>query len=313
MIDKNARIFIAGHGGLAGSALLKIFQKNGHRNILTKRHAELDLCDQAATRHFFEQEKPALVVLAAARVGGIVANATRPAEFIGENLAIQVNVIDAAYRTGVRRLLFLGSSCIYPKFAPQPMQEDYLLTGLLEPTNEAYAIAKIADLKMCSAYNKQYGTDYMAVMPTNLYGPGDNYDLENSHVLPELIRKMHEAKTRGDATVTIWGTGSPRREFLYSEDLARACYFLLASKTAADVGEFINIGTGVDITIRELAHVVQRVVGFGGDLMFDTSRPDGTPRKVMDVGRLQKLGWQPVVGFEEGIALAYQEFLVRYG
>lgn len=312
-IDKNDTIYIAGHTGLAGSALLKVFKENGHRNILVRRHSELDLLNQAATSSFFEQNKPDLVILAAARVGGIVANAARPAEFIAENLAIQVNVIDAAYRAGVTRLLFLGSSCIYPKHATQPIREEYLLSGALESTNEAYAIAKIAGLKMCAAYNRQYNTDYLAVMPTNLYGPGDSYDLENSHVLPALIRKMHEAKIRNEAYVEIWGTGTPRREFLYSEDLARACYQLVSTKSSVDIGEFINVGNGVDISILELSKVIKRVVGFEGQLVFNTGRPDGTPRKVLDVSRLKSFGWNPVVEFEQGISLAYIDFLKRFG
>jgi GDP-L-fucose synthase len=282
-----------------------------------RTHAELDLADAAAVRKFFEAERPQHVVLAAAKVGGILANDTMPAEFIRENLAIQTNVIHEAWRAGVKRLLFLGSSCIYPRDCPQPMKEEYLLTGPLEPTNRPYALAKIAGIEMCSAYNRQYGTQFLAVMPTNLYGPGDNYNLQTSHVLPALIRKAHEAKQRGDDALVVWGTGKPRREFLYSDDMADACVALLGMDDArfgAAIGTYpplVNIGSGTDLTIRELAETVSRIVGFRGALRFDTSKPDGTPRKLLDVSRMTRFGWAPKVSMEEGIALAYRESLAR--
>jgi GDP-L-fucose synthase len=307
------RIYVAGHRGLVGSAILRRLQAGGYRNLVTRTHAELDLLDQRAVQAFLDAEKPDAVVLAAAKVGGIVANNTYRAQFIYENLAIQNNVIHGAYTSGVRRLLFLGSSCIDPKLAPQPLKEEHLLTGLLEPTNEPYAIAKIAGIKMCGAYNSQYGTDYIAAMPTNMYGPGDNYDLQNSHVLPALIRKMHEAKVSGAPSVVIWGSGQPRREFLYSDDLADACVFLLENASASAIGEFVNVGCGEDVTISELAALAARVVGFTGELVYDRSRPDGTPRKLMDVSRIRAMGWAPKVSLEQGIALAYQDFLARYG
>jgi GDP-L-fucose synthase len=307
------RVYVAGHRGLVGSAILRRLQAGGYRNLVTRTHAELDLLDQRAVQAFLDAEKPDAVVLAAAKVGGIVANNTYRAQFIYENLAIQNNVIHGAYTSGVRRLLFLGSSCIYPKLAPQPLKEEHLLTGLLEPTNEPYAIAKIAGIKMCGAYNSQYGTDYIAAMPTNMYGPGDNYDLQNSHVLPALIRKMHEAKVSGAPSVVIWGSGQPRREFLYSDDLADACVFLLENASASAIGEFVNVGCGEDVTISELAALAARVVGFTGELVYDRSRPDGTPRKLMDVSRIRAMGWAPKVSLEQGIALAYQDFLARYG
>ncbi len=307
------RIYVAGHRGLVGSAILRRLQAGGYRNLVTRTHAELDLLDQRAVQAFLYAEKPDAVVLAAAKVGGIVANNTYRAQFIYENLAIQNNVIHGAYTSGVRRLLFLGSSCIYPKLAPQPLKEEHLLTGLLEPTNEPYAIAKIAGIKMCGAYNSQYGTDYIAAMPTNMYGPGDNYDLQNSHVLPALIRKMHEAKVSGAPSVVIWGSGQPRREFLYSDDLADACVFLLENASASAIGEFVNVGCGEDVTISELAALAARVVGFTGELVYDRSRPDGTPRKLMDVSRIRATGWAPKVSLEQGIALAYQDFLARHG
>jgi GDP-L-fucose synthase len=282
--------------------------------LITRTHAELDLIDAGATRAFFEREKPEYVFLAAAKVGGIVANNTFPAEFIHQNLVIQTNVIHEAWRAGVKRLLFLGSSCIYPRECPQPMKESYLLTGALESTNRPYAIAKIAGIEMCSAYNRQYGTQFLAAMPTNLYGPGDNYDLETSHVLPALIRKMNEAKQRGSGEVTVWGTGTPRREFLYSDDMADACLKLMSLSDAefneliADYPPLINIGCGADMTIRELAESIAKVVKFDGALRFDTSKPDGTPRKLLDVSRLFALGWRPRVDIEQGIGLAYQAY-----
>lgn len=314
-MDKEARIYVAGHRGLAGSALVRRLEAAGYGNLIKRTHAELELIDAHATRAFFEQEQPEYVFLAAAKVGGILANNIFPAEFIQQNLAIQNNVIHESWRAGVKRLLFLGSSCIYPRECPQPMKEKYLLTGPLEATNRPYAIAKIAGIEMCSAYNRQYGTQFLAVMPTNLYGPGDNYDLETSHVLPALIRKMHEAKQQGRAEVTVWGTGSPRREFLYSDDMADACLKLILLPDAdfndliADYPPLINIGCGADMTVRELAETVAKVVGFDGSLRFDTSKPDGTPRKLLDVSRLFGLGWRPGVRLEEGIRRAYDAYI----
>ncbi len=314
------RVYVAGHRGLVGSAIVRRLTspsplagegrgEGGYTNILTRTHSELDLTDQSAVDAFFKKERPEYVFLAAAKVGGIYANNAYRADFIYQNLMIESNLIHASYRHGVKKLLFLGSSCIYPKLAPQPMKEEHLLTGLLEPTNEPYAIAKIAGIKMCDAYNRQYGTNFMSAMPTNLYGPGDNYDLKNSHVLPALIRKMHEAKAQGAKEVMVWGSGTPKREFLYSEDLADACVFLMEKYNASDIGEFINIGTGKEITIRELAELVAEIVGFRGKLVFDTSKPDGTPRKLLDVSRLQALGWRAKTGFREGITKAYLDFL----
>jgi GDP-L-fucose synthase len=312
-MQPNDKIYVAGHRGLVGSALMRRLEKGGYSNIVTRTHAELDLKDQRGVAEFFAQEKPDHVFLAAAKVGGIVANNTYPAEFIYQNLMIQSNVIHAAYSNGAKKLLFLGSSCIYPKFAPQPMKEEHLLTGVLEPTNEAYAVAKIAGIKMCGAYNRQYGTNFMSVMPTNLYGLGDNYDLQNSHVMPALIRKMHEAKARGDAQVGVWGSGTPRREFLFGDDMADACVFLMENRDAKDTGEFVNIGVGEDITIRELAERVAKVVGFQGELVFDSSKPDGTPQKLLDVTHLNNLGWRAKTAMDEGIGKAYQDFMGRYG
>ncbi|AKJ27913.1 GDP-L-fucose synthase family protein [Caldimonas brevitalea] len=321
-MQPDAKIYVAGHRGLVGSALVRNLQGAGFRNLVLRTHAELDLCDPHATRAFFERERPDYVFLAAAKVGGIVANNSYPADFIRDNLAIQSNVIHAAYQNGVQRLMFLGSSCIYPKHAPQPMREDVLLTGPLEPTNRPYALAKIAGVEMCWSYNRQYGTKYLAVMPTNLYGPGDNYDLNTSHVIPALIRKFHEAKQQGAAEVTVWGTGTPRREFLFSDDMADACVFLMnlpsekydgllgsdESKTGKFEPPLVNIGVGNDVTIRELAELVSEVVGFDGRLVFDTSKPDGTPRKLMDVSRLNAMGWSARTGLREGLAAAYQAF-----
>ena len=314
-MDRNARIYVAGHRGMAGSAIVRRLQAAGFNNIVARTHGELDLIDQRATREFFQAEKPDFVFLAAAKVGGIVANNAYPADFIQQNLAIQTNVIHEAWRSKVKRLLFLGSSCIYPRDCPQPIKEEYLLTGPLEPTNRPYAIAKIAGVEMCSAYNRQYGTQFLAAMPTNLYGPGDNYDLETSHVLPALIRKIHEAKQRKAGEYVVWGTGQPRREFLYSEDMADACVMLMSLPD----GEFqalidsypplVNVGCGRDQTIAELAALVARVVGFEGGFRFDTSKPDGTPRKLLDVSRILQLGWKPQVGMEEGIRLAYRAFI----
>ena len=316
-MEQSAKIYVAGHRGLAGSALARRLRAAGYENLVLRTHAELELADAAAVRRFFEAERPQYVLLAAAKVGGILANDTLPAEFIHENLAIQTNVIHEAWRAGVKRLLFLGSSCIYPRECPQPMKEEYLLSGPLEPTNRPYALAKIAGIEMCSAYNRQYGTQFLAVMPTNLYGPGDNYDLSTSHVLPALIRKAHEAKQRGDEALVVWGTGKPRREFLYSDDMADACVALLRLEDArfqSAIGTYpplMNIGSGSDLTIRELAELVARVIGFEGALRFDASKPDGTPRKLLDVSRMARLGWAPRIGMEEGIALAYRDLLGR--
>ncbi len=314
-MDLNARIYVAGHRGLAGSAILRRLVAGGYRNLITRTHAELELTDALAVREFFEAERPDCVFLAAAKVGGILANRDHPAEFIQANLAIQTNVIHHAWKTRVKRLLFLGSSCVYPRDCPQPMMEAYLLTGPLEPTNRPYAIAKIAGIEMCWAYNRQHATRFVTVMPANLYGPADNYDLDSSHFLPALIRKTHDAKVRGDHEVVVWGTGTPRREVLYSEDMADACILLmnltnerLAALFPADRPPAINVGCGEDFTIREFAESVARVVGFRGRLRFDTSKPDGTPRKVVDVSRLGELGWKPRVGLDEGMRLAYQDF-----
>jgi len=305
----DSKIYVAGHRGLAGSAIARRLMAGGYSNIVHRTHAELDLTDQKTVKVFFESEKPEYVILAAGKVGGIYANNTYRAEFIYQNLMMECNVIHASFEHEVQKLLFLGSSCIYPKHAPQPMKEEHLLSGVLEPTNEPYAIAKIAGIKMCASYNRQYGSNFMSVMPTNLYGPGDNYDLKNSHVLPALIRKIHEAKTQGAKEVIVWGSGAPKREFLYSDDLADACVFLMEKYNASDVGEFVNIGVGREITIRELAELVADVVGFRGMLVFDGSKPDGSPRKLLDISRLQALGWRAKTGFREGITKAYSDFL----
>jgi GDP-L-fucose synthase len=306
-----ANIYVAGHRGLVGSALIRRLQVAGYTNLVTRTHAELDLTNQHAVDKFFATEKPEYVLLAAAKVGGIHANNTYPADFIYQNLMIESNIIHAAYVNKVRKLLFLGSSCIYPKKAPQPMKEEYLLTGLLEPTNEPYALAKIAGIKMCAAYNRQYGTNFISVMPTNLYGPGDNYDLQNSHVLPALIRKMHEAKELGAEEAVVWGTGTPRREFLYSDDMADACVFLMEKSDATDIGEFVNIGVGKDATIRELAELVAKTVGFKGRLVFDSNKPDGTPQKLLDVSRLRSFGWRSMTSLTDGLKETYVDFLHR--
>jgi GDP-L-fucose synthase len=307
-LSQNAPIFIAGHLGMVGSAIVRRLQAGGYSNLLLRAREELDLLDQAAVLRFFNEQKPEAVYLAAARVGGILANNTRRAEFIHENLQIAANLIHAAWQSGVRWLLFLGSSCIYPRDCPQPIREEYLLTGPLEPTNEPYAIAKIAGLKMCESYNRQYGSHFVSAMPTNLYGPGDNYDLASSHVLPALLRKTHEAKQSGARELVVWGSGRPLREFLFVDDLADACVFLMEN----GIGEGVfNIGCGQDLSIAELAQTVMRVVGFEGELVFDTSRPDGTPRKLLDVSRLADLGWRASTTLEEGIALAYADFRKR--
>ena len=309
-MDKNARIFVAGHRGMVGSALVRKLESSGYRNLVTRTHAELDLTNQSAVNRFFETEQIDVVLLAAARVGGILANATMPGEFLYENLAIETNVIHAAYRAQVDRLVFFGSSCIYPKLCPQPIRESYLLTSELEPTNDAYAIAKIAGLKLCDAYNREYGTRYVALMPTNLYGPNDNYDLKSSHVLPALIRKAHEARLNGDASLSVWGSGTPRREFLHVDDLAAATLFVLEHDVNTGV---FNVGFGEDLSIRELAETICAVVGYEGQLQFDASKPDGTPRKLLDVTRMGALGWRYRTELREGIALAYEDFLRREG
>jgi GDP-L-fucose synthase len=302
-MDAKSKVFVAGHRGLVGSAIVRRLEREGYSNLVVVSRDEVDLRDAAATSEFFVREQPAFVFLAAAKVGGILANDTRPAEFLRDNLMIEANVVDAAYRAGVRKLLFLGSSCIYPKFAPQPMREEYLLTGELEPTNEWYAIAKIAGIKLCQAYRKQYGFRAISLMPTNLYGPGDNFDLQSSHVLPALLRKFHEAAENRADEVNIWGTGSPRREFLHVDDLADACLHLMLNYDSA---ETVNVGTGVDVTIRELAEMIQRVTGFSGRLTFDTSKPDGTPRKLLDVSKLSGLGWKASISLEQGIRETYK-------
>lgn len=315
-MNKNAKIYVAGHRGLVGSAIVRALQQRGYTNLLLRTHVELDLTEQAAVRAFMADEKPEYVFLAAAKVGGIHANSTYPAEFIHSNLAVQTDVIHESWRVGVTRLLFLGSSCIYPRNCPQPIKESYLLTGPLEATNRPYALAKIAGIEMCWSYNRQYGTRFIAAMPTNLYGPGDNYDLASSHVLPALIRKMHEAKVRGDKEVTLWGTGSPRREFLTSDDMADASVHLMllpeaqfAELLKEDEAPLVNIGCGEDLTIRAVAEVVAKTVGFTGQLNFDASKPDGTPRKLLDVSRMTRLGWKARTSLSEGLVVAYAAFL----
>ncbi|KQR69897.1 GDP-L-fucose synthase [Pedobacter sp. Leaf176] len=308
-MEKNAKIYVAGHRGMVGSAIYRKLQKEGYTNLLTKTSSELDLRNQQAVTDLFAVEKPDYVFLAAAKVGGIVANNTYRADFLYENLAIQNNVIHNAYLTGVKKLMFLGSSCIYPKLAAQPLKEDYLLTGKLEETNEPYAIAKIAGIKMCDAYRDQYGCNFISVMPTNLYGYNDNYHPQNSHVLPALIRKVHEAKVKGEKQVVVWGSGSPMREFLFADDLADACYFLMENYNEPNL---INIGVGHDLTIKDLALMIKEVLNYDGELIFDASKPDGTPRKLMDVTKLHNLGWKHKVELPEGIALAYEDFMSRY-
>lgn len=305
-IDKSEPIYVAGHRGMVGSAIVRCLQQRGYRHIVTADRASLDLLDPHAVQRFFNEKRPAYVFLAAAKVGGIHANNSYPAQFIYENLMIEANVVHAAYAAGVDRLLFLGSSCIYPRDCPQPIREAYLMTGPLEKTNEPYAMAKIAGIKLCESYNRQYGTHYVSAMPTNLYGPRDNYDLQTSHVLPALLRKTHDAKLRGDSRIEVWGSGTPRREFLYVDDMADACVFLMES----DVSDgLFNIGVGEDVTIRELAETVMRIVGFDGEIVFDASKPDGTPRKLLSVDRMRELGWRSRTSLEEGIRRAYDSFL----
>jgi len=309
-MERDSKIYIAGHRGLVGSAIMRCLQSKSYNNLIFRAHKELDLEIQKDVNDFFERERPEYVFLAAAKVGGIYANSTYPADFIYNNLIIETNVIHAAYKYGVNKLLFLGSSCIYAKLAPQPMKEEYLLTGELEPTNEPYAIAKIAGIKLCQSYNRQYGTNFISVMPTNLYGPNDNYDLMDSHVLPALIRRFHEAKEKGLSFVEVWGTGSPRREFLYSDDLGEACVFLMQKYAGSEI---INIGTGEDITIRDLTQIVAEVVCYKGEIRWDTTKPDGTPRKLLDVSLLHSLGWKHKTTFKDGLHLTYQDFLKGHG
>ncbi len=308
-MQPTSKIFVAGHTGLVGSNILRRLKKEGFSNLITRTSKELNLKDQTSVEVFFKTEQPEYVFLAAARVGGIMANSTYPAQFIYDNLSVQVNVIHQAYVNGAKKLLFLGSSCIYPKFAPQPMKEEYLLSGPLEPTNEPYAVAKIAGIIMCQSYNRQYGTNFISVMPTNLYGPGDNFDLETSHVLPALIRKFHEAKVNRELSVTVWGTGIPRREFLHVEDLAQACTFLMSNY---DEGEIVNVGVGSDISILELAHMIKEIVDFKGEIIFDESKPDGMARKLLDVSRINQLGWTPVYNLYDGIKSTYQWYVEKY-
>lgn len=308
-MKQNSKIYVAGHRGMVGSAIVRKLQQEGFNNLLVRTSAELDLRNQQAVQDFMKQEKPDYVFVAAAKVGGILANNTYRAEFIYDNIMMQSNIIHNAWVNGVKKLMFLGSSCIYPKLAPQPLKEEYLLTGLLEPTNEPYAIAKIAGIKMCDAYRAQYGCNFISVMPTNLYGPNDNYSLETSHVLPALIRKFHEAKLKNEPSVIMWGTGQPRREFLHADDLADACFFLMQQYNEEG---FVNIGTGEDITIKDLALMVKEVVGYEGNIEHDLSKPDGTPRKLMDVEKLHNLGWKDRIGLREGISKVYQEFSQLY-
>jgi GDP-L-fucose synthase len=308
-VTRSSRIYVAGHRGLVGSAIMRALESRGYEDLVVRTHAELDLTEQDAVRRFFEDVRPEAVIMAAARVGGIHANNSHPAQFIRDNLLIQDNVIDSAYRAGAGKFVFLGSSCIYPKFAPQPIKEDYLLTGPLEPTNEWYAIAKIAGVKMCQAYRREFGFNAISLMPTNLYGPGDNFDALNSHVLPGLIRRIHAAKLKGDGNVSIWGTGTPRREFLHVDDLADAVLYLLHRYDAEPI---VNIGWGEDVTIRELAELIVSVIDYRGELIFDTAKPDGTPRKLLDVGRLSELGWRPRIPLKDGIAQTYAWFTEHF-
>jgi GDP-L-fucose synthase len=313
-MNKNDKIYVAGHNGLVGSSIMRKLKSEGYTHIITRTHKELDLMDQSAVAHFFTENKPDYVFLAAAKVGGIGANSHYPAEFIYQNMMIGFNVVNAAYKNGVKKILNLGSSCIYPRDAPQPLKEEYLLSGPLETTNDAYAVAKIAVIKLCSSYNKQYGTNFISVMPTNLYGPGDTYDIENGHVFPVLIKKFHDAKIAGINEVTLWGDGSPFREFLYSDDLAEALFFLMREKNASDIGELINIGTGYDLSIEELANLIRQIVyadkpDIDCRIKWDTSKPNGTPRKLLDISKITSMGWQAKTSIKEGIAKAYTDFL----
>ncbi|WP_281885374.1 GDP-L-fucose synthase [Paenibacillus sp. YYML68] len=308
-MELQSKIYVAGHRGLAGSAIVRRLEKAGHENIVTRTSKELDLRDKTAVYRFFAEQQPEYVFLAAARVGGIVANHTYPVDFLGDNLKIQTNVIEAAYEFGAKKLMFLGSTCIYPKLAPQPLKEEYLLTGALEPTNEPYAIAKIAGIKLCEAYNRQFGTDYVSVMPTNLYGPNDNFDLQSSHVLPALLRKFHEAKESSKPSVEIWGTGTPRREFLHADDLADACVFLMNNYSGSEI---VNIGVGDDIAIKDLAELIGRIVGYEGEIVYDTTKPDGTPRKLVDTTKINELGWSASIPLEDGVRSAYAWFKEQY-
>ncbi len=306
------RIYIAGHKGLVGSALERVFVKNGYSNIIKRTHSELDLENREKVFNFFDEEKPDWVILAAAKVGGIYANNTYPVDFLLNNLKIQNNIIEASYQNNVEKLLFLGSSCIYPRECPQPIKEDYLLSGYLESTNRPYALAKISGIELCDAYNRQYNTNYISVMPCNLYGINDNYHKENAHVIPMLIRRFHEAKLNNDKSTTIWGTGTPLREFMCSDDLAEACFYLMENKTAKDIGKFINIGTGVDISIKDLAYLIKEVVGFEGEILLDTTKPDGTMKKLLDVSRINNLGWKARIGLKEGLEMSYNDFINNY-
>jgi GDP-L-fucose synthase len=310
-MNRKDKIYIPGHRGMAGSAIHRNLKSRGYHNLITRTRLELDLTNQQAVNNFFKAQRPEYVFLAAAKVGGILANSTYPAEFIYENLMIEANVIHAAYTTGVKKLLFLGSSCIYPRLAPQPLKEEYLLTGELEITNEAYAVAKIAGIRMCKHYNQQYGMNFISVMPTNLYGPNDNYDYETSHVMAALIRKFHEAKRKCVPPVVVWGTGAPRREFLHVDDMADACVYLMENYDASDIGEFVNIGLGEDVTIKELAELIGDIVGYNGEIVYDTTKPDGTPQKLLDVSRLRELGWAARISLRDGIKQAYDWYVSK--
>jgi GDP-L-fucose synthase len=308
-MNRKSKIYLAGHSGLVGSALKRKLESEGYNNLIFRTHRELDLTNQQDVKKFFEKERPEYVLLAAAKVGGILANSMYPAEFIYENLMIESNVINASYKYGVKKLLFLGSSCIYPKLALQPLREEYLLTDPLEETNEAYAVAKIAGIRLCKHYNQQYGTNFISVMPTNLYGPNDNFNLETSHVMPALIRKFHEAKVNNESEVVVWGTGKPRREFMHVDDMANACVYLMENYNFSEIGEFVNIGVGEDITISELVEIIKEIVEFKGSIKYDTSKPDGTPRKLMDVSRLKELGWKARITLKDGIKETYEWYL----
>ena len=311
-MDSNSKIYICGHRGMVGSAIKRKLESKGYTNFISRTHNELDLTNQQAVNQFFESERPEYVFLAAAKVGGILANSTYPAQFIYENLMIEANIIHASYKYGVKKLLFLGSSCIYPKLAPQPLKEEYLLTGPLEETNEAYAIAKIAGIRLCKHYNQQYGTNFISVMPTNLYGPNDNFDLETSHVMPALIRKFHEAKVNNEPEVIVWGTGKPLREFMHVDDMADACVYLMENYDFSEIGEFVNIGVGKDTTIKELSELIGDIVGYKGEIVYDSSKPDGTPQKLLDISKLQNLGWKARTSLTDGIMQTYSWHVNNY-